>query len=184
MARPGLFLVSVLLAGLAGCNALPLRKKTVTTQSPETIEKFAMARLLEHQGQRDKAVAIYRGGHARRRQAGRPHAAGPYHRLAVINVAQHRDEKAETYFREPRGSPRATPRSSTITAIGSRCTAGSPRLSASCRAAREADTTDKTVLNNLAVVVGQAGRYGESLALFREATDSEASARSTWPSCW
>ena len=176
MSRIGLFLVSVLLTGLAGCNALPLCKRPVTAQSPETIQKFAMVRLLEHQGQRDKAVAIYEALLAA--DSDSPHAAGPYHRLAVINVAQNRDEKAETYFRE---ASRLAPGDAEILNDYGYWLSLHGRLAEServLRAAREADTTDKTVLNNLAVVVGQAGRYGESLALFRAATDTEAAAQS------
>jgi Flp pilus assembly protein TadD len=164
-------LVWLTFAGLAlsGCGLLPKARRF---DDSDYQTKLGMAKLLEGQGQTERAGKIYR-------ELSRldPKDAEPPHLLALMEAKQGHNEQAGEYFKQ---ALKLAPRDVELLNDYGYWLYLADRLEEAEKAlatALEVNPEHKQVMNNLALVVGFRGRFQESLALF-ERCGSEADAHS------
>jgi len=131
---------------------------------------FAVARLTERRGEPEQAVRIYQEIIERS-----PDTPVPYHRLGVIRADQGHFAEAEGYFSQ---AISLDPTNAELLAdIGHFCYLSHlPDWAEEyLRRALEQDPHNPRATNNLAVVLGEQGRYEQSFALFcRNGSEAQA----------
>lgn len=142
----------------AGCGQLPKPRRF---DDADYRTKLGMAKLLEAQGQTERAGKLYR-------ELARldPKDAEPPHLLALMEAKQGRNEEAARYFKQALA---LAPRDVELLNdygywlyLDNRLTEAERQLAT----ALQVNPQHKQVLNNLALVVGRQGRYQESFSLF------------------
>jgi Flp pilus assembly protein TadD len=132
--------------------------------------QLALARLCERRGESEQAKQFYRALLEKSPQDPRPH-----HRLGILAVQKLEFAQAEEHFRAARSLAPAT--ADLLSDIGY-CYYLQQKLTEAedvLDAALDLDPNHSATINNLALVAGAQGRYGESLALFKR-VNSEAEA--------
>ncbi len=162
--RPLVCLACAYLA-LAGCHHLPKYDENAYQT------KISMAKLLVDQGQADKAATLYH-----ELEKLNPKDAGPPHELALIEAKKGHTQLAEEYFRE--AHKRAPKDVDLLNDFGYWLYLNDRLEEAETYLAEalEIDPERKTVLTNLATVVGKRGRFEESFRIFLRGSNSEADA--------
>lgn len=156
-----------LVVSLPGCGLLPKPRRF---EDPDYRTKLGMAKLLESQGQTERAGKLYR-------ELARldPKDAEPPHLLALLEAMQGRSEQAGEYFEQ---ALKLAPRDVDLLNDYGYWLYEADRLDDAERQlmlALQVNPEHKQAINNLALVVGRRGRFDESLALFkRVGSDAEA----------
>ncbi|NLX99072.1 MAG: tetratricopeptide repeat protein [Rhodopirellula sp.] len=140
-------------------------------QSESVKGLLALARLSERREQKDQAEKVYREVMEKW-----PKDPAPHHRLAVMRAGEGKFEQAATHF--SRALELAPSDAELLSDFGYFCYLQDniPAAENYLRQAVELDSNNATYCNNLAIVLGEQGRYDEALRLFRR-IGSEAEAQ-------
>lgn len=140
-------------------------------QSDSVKGLLALARLSERREQKDQAEKVYREVMEKW-----PNHPAPHHRLAVMRAADGKFEEAATHF--SRALELAPSDAELLSDFGYFCYLQDNIAAAEnyLRQAVELDSNNAAYCNNLAIVLGEQGRYDEALRMFRR-IGSEAEAQ-------
>lgn len=169
----GALLLSASLAGFAGCAQLrgPLAKKSGAVEVDEATRKLSMARLLE-QSQPVEARRMYQ-----ELIASKEKQQECRHRLAIMSVNEGKFDEADEHFRQAWAA--GPPTANLLNDMGYTLYMEHrlPEAEKVLNDALAIDPKHQAATNHLAIVLGQQGRFDESLAMFRRVlTEAEAQA--------
>ncbi len=135
---------------------------TSQSQDPTVKGPLSLARLSERRGQTDQAEHLYQMIIVRD-----PTNPVPHHRLAVLCAKQGKFADADEHFAEALRLSPPNPRLMSDIGYSHYIQHRLDDAQSILRHALELTPGDAAITNNLAIVLGEQGRYSESLALFR-----------------